>query len=158
MRELRCSTSSAATRCSGATSIDILLVAFIVYRCCVLIRGTRGVQMALGILRAGVLYWASKRCDLDDRQLAARAPSCPTWSSAIIVVFQGEIRRCWLDLGRTPFLGTLRGARPEDVAATRSCWPPTTLSKQRIGALLVIEREMGLRSYVETRHRPRRAC
>jgi diadenylate cyclase len=65
------------------------------------------------------------------------------------VVFQAEIRKVLAHLGKTPFLGAFSERRREEVV-DEVVLAATTLASQRTGAILVIEREMGLRSYIET--------
>jgi diadenylate cyclase len=67
----------------------------------------------------------------------------------IIVVFQAEIRKVLAHLGRRPFVGGFTGQKQEEVI-DEVVLASTTLSAQRTGAILVVEREMGLRSYIET--------
>jgi diadenylate cyclase len=67
----------------------------------------------------------------------------------IIVVFQTEIRKVLAHLGKTPLLGAFAPHRTEEVI-DEVVLAATTLAAQRTGAILVIEREMGLRSYIET--------
>src|SRR5216684_3333627 len=67
----------------------------------------------------------------------------------IIVVFQSEIRKVLAHLGKTPFFGAFSGRRKEEVI-DEVVLATTTLASSRTGAILVVEREMGLRSYIET--------
>jgi uncharacterized protein (TIGR00159 family) len=67
----------------------------------------------------------------------------------LIVIFQAEIRKGLAHLGKTPLLGAFGRERPEEVV-DEIVLAATTLASQRIGAIVVMEREMGLRSYIET--------
>jgi diadenylate cyclase len=67
----------------------------------------------------------------------------------LIVIFQAEIRKGLAHLGKTPLLGAFGKERPEETV-DEIVLAATTLSSQRIGAIVVMEREMGLRSYIET--------
>jgi diadenylate cyclase len=67
----------------------------------------------------------------------------------IIVVFQAEIRKVLAHLGKTTFLGAFAAQRKEEVI-DEVVLGATTLSTHKTGAIVVIEREMGLRSYIET--------
>jgi uncharacterized protein (TIGR00159 family) len=137
-----------ATDFSWHDVIDILLVAFIIYQLLVFIRGTHTVQMALGACVLVILYWASKWGDLETINWLLRT-FLPFVVFGVIVVFQSEIRKVLAHLGRTPFLGRSSVRGREDVL-DELVLAATTLSKERTGAILVIEREMGLRSYIET--------
>jgi diadenylate cyclase len=128
--------------------IDILIVAFIVYQLLQFIRGTHAVQMALGGLVLVILYWASQWFNLETVNWLLRT-FLPYVVFGIIVVFQTEIRKVLAHLGKTPLLGAFAASRTEEVI-DEIVLAATTLAAQRTGAILVIEREMGLRSYIET--------
>ncbi|HEY2941579.1 MAG TPA: diadenylate cyclase CdaA [Vicinamibacteria bacterium] len=128
--------------------VDILIVAFIVYQLLQFIRGTHAVQMALGGLVLVILYWASQWFNLETVNWLLRT-FLPYVVFGIIVVFQTEIRKVLAHLGKTPLLGAFAAARTEEVI-DEIVLAATTLAAQRTGAILVIEREMGLRSYIET--------
>jgi diadenylate cyclase len=128
--------------------LDIAIVSILIYQLLLLIRGTRAVQMALtaGFLIA--LFFVSGWLQLEMvnwviRNLAGYVVF------AIIVLFQQDIRRAMAHFGRASLLRHFRRAHSpnetiEDVVATVE-----GLSSQRIGALIVIERQIGLRNYVE---------
>jgi uncharacterized protein (TIGR00159 family) len=128
--------------------VDILIVAFIVYQLLQFIRGTHAVQMALGGLVLVILYWASQWFNLETVNWLLRT-FLPYVVFGIIVVFQTEIRKVLAHLGKTPLLGAFAPHRTEEVI-DELVLAATTLASQRTGAILVIEREMGLRSYIET--------
>ena len=128
--------------------IDILIVAFIVYQLLQFIRGTHAVQMALGGLVLVILYWASQLFNLETVNWLLRT-FLPYVVFGIIVVFQTEIRKVLAHLGKTPLLGAFSAPRTEEVI-DEIVLAATTLAAQRTGAILVIERAMGLRSYIET--------
>ena len=128
--------------------VDILIVTFIVYQLLQFIRGTHAVQMALGGLVLVILYWASQLFNLETVNWLLRT-FLPYVVFGIIVVFQTEIRKVLAHLGKTPLLGAFSAPRTEEVI-DEIVLAATTLAAQRTGAILVIEREMGLRSYIET--------
>ena len=128
--------------------VDILIVAFIVYQLLQFIRGTHAVQMALGGLVLVILYWTSQWFNLETVNWLLRT-FLPYVVFGIIVVFQTEIRKVLAHLGKTPLLGAFAPHRTEEVI-DEVVLAATTLAAQRTGAILVIEREMGLRSYIET--------
>jgi uncharacterized protein (TIGR00159 family) len=137
-----------ATGFSWWDVIDILMVAFIIYELLQFIRGTHAVQMALGALLLVVLYWFSKLFDLETVNWLLRT-FMPYLVFGLIVVFQAEIRKVLAHLGKTPLLGAFTAKRGEDVT-DEIVLAATSLAAQRTGALIVIEREMGLRSFIET--------
>ena len=128
--------------------LDILLVAVIIYQLLLFIRGTHAVQMALGGMVLVILYWTSKWFDLETVNWLLRT-FLPYLVFGIIVVFQSEIRKVLAHLGKTPLLGAFATQKTEEVI-DEVVLASTTLASQRTGAILVIEREMGLRSYIET--------
>jgi diadenylate cyclase len=128
--------------------LDILIVAFIIYELLQFIRGTHAVQMALGALLLVVLYWVSKLFDLETVNWMLRT-FMPYLVFGVIVVFQAEIRKVLAHLGKTPLLGAFTAERGEEVVE-EMVLAATALASQRTGALIVIEREMGLRSFIET--------
>jgi len=128
--------------------VDILIVALIIYQLLLFIRGTHAVQMALGGLVLVLLYWASKLFDLETVNWLLRT-FLPYVVFGLIVIFQAEIRKALAHLGKTLLLGAFSREKPEETI-DEIVLAATTLASQRIGAIIVLEREMGLRSYIET--------
>jgi diadenylate cyclase len=128
--------------------IDILIVAFLIYQLLQFIRGTHAVQMALGALVLVLLYWLSQLLHLETVNWLLRT-FLPYLVFGIIVVFQSEIRKVLAQLGKTPLPGVFGSPRTEEVI-DEVVLAATTLAAQRTGAIVVIERDMGLRSYIET--------
>lgn len=133
------------------TIIDILLVAFVIYKVLMLIRGTRAVQLLKGL---AVLVLASA---LSDR-LGLETTSWildKAWTAlfvALPVVFQPELRRALEQLGRAEFyrrhyLTAEEEAREAAGQVARAC---SALSQRKVGALMVLTRETGLKEYVES--------
>jgi diadenylate cyclase len=126
--------------------IDILIVSYIIYRIILLIRGTRAVQMLSGIVVITGMYFISGSLDLLTLHWLLK-----TFLSSIlliiIIVFQGDIRRALTQMGKTPFHKT------HDVALNdinEIINAAIYMARRRIGALIIIERETGLRDYIET--------
>lgn len=128
--------------------IDILIVAFLIYQLLQFIRGTHAVQMALGALVLVLLYWLSQLLHLETVNWLLRT-FMPYLVFGIIVVFQAEIRKVLAQLGKTPLPGVFGSPRTEEVI-DEVVLAATTLAAQRTGAIVVVERDMGLRSYIET--------
>jgi diadenylate cyclase len=126
---------------------DILLVAFIVYQVLLLMRGTRGAQMTYGIIVLLLFYYLTRFFQMVAVQWLLT--NLLTYIViAIIVLYQAEIRRGLTQLGRTRLF---RHHRPgmgegyeEIILAT------TTLASKKIGALMVLERDVGLRNFAES--------
>jgi uncharacterized protein (TIGR00159 family) len=127
--------------------LDILIVGFIIYQLLQFIRGTHAVQMALGGVVLVVFYWLSQLFNLETVNWILRT-FLPYVVFGVIVIFQAEIRKVLAHLGKTPLLGFSK-QRTEEVV-DEVVLASTTLAAQRTGAIIVIERDMGLRSFIET--------
>jgi diadenylate cyclase len=128
-------------------AVDVLAVAFIIYYLLLLIRGTRAVQMLLGLVFLGLVYYAALLTELPTLQQILENLLI-VLPFAIIVLFQQEIRRALTNFGRNPLWGL---AKQQKVVASFGdiVLAATTLSSRKIGALIVIERLQGLRTYIE---------
>lgn len=126
--------------------LDILIVSFIVHRIIILIRGTRAMQMLVGALVIALLYFLSTALDLLALQLLLRS----LLSSILlitVIIFQDDIRRALTEMGRRPFM---KSGKIAVDSLTEIISAAVTLSRRRIGALIIIERETGLQEYIET--------
>ena len=128
--------------------LDILIVAFLVYQLLQFIRGTHAVQMALGGMVLVLVYFVSQWFNLEAVNWLLRT-FLPYVVFGIIVVFQAEIRKVLAHLGKPPLLGAFTSQRTEEVI-DEVVLAATSLAAQRTGAIVVLEREMGLRAYIET--------
>ncbi len=127
--------------------IDIALVAYIFYRLLLLMRGTRGAQMTFGIVVLLFFYWMTRFYRLPAIQwLLANLLTYVAF--AIIVLYQNEIRRGLAGIGTTSILG--RHHRPVSEKFEEIVLAATTLAAKKIGALIVIERDIGLKNYSES--------
>ena len=129
-------------------ALDVLIVAFLIYQLLLLIRGTHAVQMALGALVLVLVYWVSNLLDLETVNWILRT-FLPYVVFGIIVVFQAEIRKALAHLGKTPLLGAFQSEKTEGVI-DEVVLALTTLASDKTGAIVVLEREIGLRAYIET--------
>jgi len=128
--------------------LDIVLVAVVIYNLLLLIRGTRAVQILLGISFIGVAYFIARAFELLTLRTIIENLSL-FLPFAIIVLFQHEIRRALASFGRNPLLN--RGAGQQEIESTINeiALAATSMSNRRIGALIVIERLQGLRNFIE---------
>jgi len=128
-------------------AVDILIVAILIYQFLMIIRGRRAVHVLLGLCVLGAIYaiavWA--RLELLRTILATLAPYTPI---ALIVMFQAELRRALARLGRKPFLGISQLERRE--VSQEVVLAIGRLSQIKVGALIVIERKIGLRTFIES--------
>jgi len=128
--------------------VEILIVAYIIYRILLLIRGTRAVQALLGVTFLLLAYEISLMLRLDTLHWILM--QVITWLPiAIIVIFQNTIRRALADFGRTPVFRFRSRSRTAGSPIDEIVLAATTLSTQKIGAIIVLERSQGLRNYAE---------
>jgi diadenylate cyclase len=126
--------------------IDILAVAILIYELLLIVRGTRAAQILLGIGTLVLIYGISVYASLEAlRSLLSYL--VPYFPIAVIVLFQSEIRRTLARLGRKRVFG--RGfQRLESV--NEILLAMTIMAQDRVGALIVLERDIGLRTFIES--------
>ena len=129
--------------------LDIIVVAVVVYEALKLIRGTRAVQMALGSFLVIVLFFLSGLLPLQTVNWLIRNMLVYV-AFAAIVIFQSDIRRALAHLGRTPFFRYFASAEAAEEAIAEIVVAAQMLSAQRVGAIIIVEREIGLRNYIES--------
>lgn len=129
--------------------LDIIVVAVVVYEALKLIRGTRAVQMALGSFLVIVLFFLSGLLPLQTVNWLIRNMLVYV-AFAAIVIFQSDIRRALAHLGRTPFFRYFASAEAAEEAIAEIVVATQMLSAQRVGAIVILEREIGLRNYIES--------
>ena len=129
--------------------VDIAIVAFLIYEFLKLIRRTRAAQMVLGVLLVVGLYYASERAPLPTVNWLIR-DMFGYIVFAAIVLFQADLRRALSTLGQAPFFRYLARPTTTDETIEEVVTAATMLASRRIGALIVIERTIGLRNYIES--------
>jgi diadenylate cyclase len=129
------------------SAIDILIVAVLIYQFLLIIRGRRAVHILIGFCVLGLIYGVSiwARLELLRTIIAMLAPYT---AIALIVMFQAELRRMLVRLGRKPFLGISQLERRE--VTQEILLAVSHLSQRKVGALIVVERKIGLRTFVES--------
>jgi diadenylate cyclase len=131
--------------------VDILIVSYVIYHLLKLMRGTRAVQLLKGITVLLVIWLISNEFELKTLEFFIEN-FFSVGLIAVIVIFQPELRRALEQLGRGYFFG--RSSQVEDQIATKIVSEVTKavvqLAKQKIGALIVIEKDTGLSDYIET--------
>ena len=130
--------------------LDILIVAFIIYQAMLLIRGTRAVQMLVGIVLIIILYILAGKFELQTLHWLLKT-FLGSILLVLIILFQTDIRRALTQMGKTPFLR--RGSDEAEKDVEEIVRAAAYMAKRRIGALMVIERDTGLRDLVTTGHR-----
>lgn len=127
--------------------IDILLVAVIIYEFLALVKGTRAALMLVGVAALGIAFYASRLGDLTTLNWLL-STLLPYTVFALIVVFSAEIRQALAKLGRKVALS--RRSNAEGDAYDDIVLAANLFCQNQTGALIVIEREIGLRTYIES--------
>ena len=127
--------------------IDILLVAVIIYQFLLLTRGTRAAPMLLGVAALALAFYLARIGELVAVNWLL-STLLPYFVFALIVVFQSEIRRVLARLGSR--LSFSRVSPSEAEAYDDIVLAANLFSQNQTGALIVIEREIGLRTYIES--------
>ena len=138
----------AALHFTWRDAVDVLVVAFIIYNILALIRGTRAMQISIGLVLLASTFFVARAFDLPaleaiSREILFYLPF------AIIVLFQHEIRRALARMGTNPLLAFF--TRNAGWAAFEPVTQATeVLAAKRIGALIAMERTQSLRMYAES--------
>jgi len=128
--------------------VDILVVSALIYEILKLIRGTRAVQMAVGGAFLAALFYISRWGHLETVNWLIRN-MVGYLVFAVIVLFQSDIRRALAHLGRAPFFRYFAKPQSAEESIEELAVAASMLSAQRIGAIVAIERQIGLRNYIE---------
>lgn len=132
--------------------IDILIMAFIIYKLIMLIRRTSSGAVAKGVLVFIVALWASSFIGLNTVNFLLG--KLVEWGGvALVVIFQPEIRRFLEQMGRTTLGQVFTHAEERnelDRAITQTVEAYTSLSKSKTGALMVFERKNMLEDAIKT--------
>lgn len=128
-------------------ALDIVVVAVITYALLRLIRGTRAVQMVIGLFVVFAVYAVASLLNLVALTTILKALIFYV-PFAIIVLFSHDLRRALAVFGRTPFFSLFSGFHAEETVS-EIVLAVTSLSARRVGALIVLERREGLKTYIE---------
>jgi diadenylate cyclase len=126
--------------------LDVLIVAYVIYRIAMLIRGTRTVQMIVGLVIVGAAFVISQVLGLFTLNWLLNN-FLGSLFVILVVIFQADIRRALTRVGAQSFFGprTPAASVAEEIT-TAVAW----LAARRIGALIVIEQDDGLNDFVES--------
>ena len=126
--------------------VDIVVVSFVIHQFLSIVRGTRSVQMVVGLGILTIVYFLASSLDLTTLKWVMQ-----TFLSSIllivIIVFQQDIRRALTQVGKSPFHKQSDVADKDIEEIIRTLF---YLSKRRIGALIVIERDTSLGDFIES--------
>lgn len=139
---------NALSRLGVRDVLEIAIVTILIYQVLLLIKGTRGWQMTLGITAVALFYYFTRLFEL--RTVEWLLANIFTYIVfGLIVIFQSEIRRGLVEIGKGRLFRQFGEQKPtrgyEEIVLAA-----TTLASRKVGALIVVERAIGLRNYVET--------
>ena len=132
---------------SVTSVIDILLVAILIYQFLVLVRGTRAAPMLIGVAVLGLAFYFARLEELRTLNWLL-STLLPYVVFALIVVFQSEIRHALANLGSR--ISLMRASSSVADVYDDIVLAANLFSQNQTGALIVIEREIGLRTYIES--------
>ncbi len=127
--------------------IDIVLVAVVIYQFLMLVRGTRAAPMLVGVTAVAIMFYVARVGRLTTLSWLV-STLVPYVVFALIVVFQAELRHALANLGSRLTLS--RATSSESDAYDDIVLAANLFSQNQTGALIVIEREIGLRTYIES--------
>jgi diadenylate cyclase len=127
--------------------IDILLVAILIYQFLGLVRGTRAAPMLVGLATLGLAFYFARLGELRTLNWLL-STLLPYVVFALIVVFQSEIRHALANLGSR--ISLMRSSSSVADVYDDIVLAANLFSQNQTGALIVIEREIGLRTYIES--------
>jgi diadenylate cyclase len=131
--------------------LDIALVFTIVYVVLKLLRGTRAVPTVVGMVVLALLYWLAVAQDLLTLQFVLQWTGF-VYPFLVIILFQSEIRQALIYFGNRLQFPLTRRARGQlgETIYDEIVLAATTLASEKIGALIVIERKVGLRNFIDS--------
>ncbi|UJR79796.1 diadenylate cyclase CdaA [Sandaracinus amylolyticus] len=126
---------------------DVLVVAYLFYRLTLLVKGTRAMQMAIGLGLVFLVYHLARRLGLVT--LYTILDALLTYIVLLIVViFQNDIRRVLARVGQRPWFRGARNVR-EVQAIEEVVKAAVHMGQRHIGAIIVFERDAALDEFVE---------
>lgn len=127
--------------------VDIVLVAILIYQFLTLVRGTRAAPMLVGVATLGIAFYLARLGELRTVNWLL-STLLPYVVFALIVVFQAEIRKALANLGSR--ISLMRSSNSAADVYDDIVLAANLFSQNQTGALIVIEREIGLRTYIES--------
>lgn len=139
---------NAIPKLTWLAAVDILLVAFLLYQIFSIVRGRRAAQVLTGLIILVAAYLAAVATGLELLQTVLQTMA-PYTAFALIVMFQSEIRRFLARLGRRSWLG-FGGRLQRRESIDEILLAVEQFVATKTGALIVVERDIGLRTFVES--------
>jgi diadenylate cyclase len=127
--------------------VDIVLVAILIYQFLALVRGTRAAPMLVGVATLGLAFYFARLGELRTLNWLL-STLLPYIVFALIVVFQVEIRHGLANLGSR--ISLMRSSSSVADVYDDIVLAANLFSQNQTGALIIIEREIGLRTYIES--------
>lgn len=128
-------------------TVDIMLVAFIIYYVLRMIEGTRALQVLFGFVLLIVLYYVSQRGLFTLNWILGQFLG--SIIIIVVILFQNDIRRGLAAIGRRPFLLKLSPGKSREIFSEEIVKAASYMANRRIGALIAIERNNSLADFVE---------
>lgn len=128
--------------------LDVGIVALIVYRVLLLIKGTRAMQMLTGLGILGIGFFLSLTLELFTTHWLL-SYFFDYLILIVIVLFQDDLRRALTHVGKNPFFASA-SAEEEREMVDEIARAAARLAREKVGALIVLERETGLKNFIDT--------
>jgi diadenylate cyclase len=128
-------------------TLDIVLVAFIIYYVLTLLEGTRALQVLFGFVLLIVLYYVSQRGLFTLNWILGQFLG--SIIIIVVIIFQNDIRRGLAALGRRPFLLKISPGKSREIFSEEIVKAASYMANRHIGALIAIERNNSLADFVE---------
>ena len=123
--------------------LEIIVLWYVIYMILLFIKGTHTEQLLKGLVIIGIIFIATQQLRLDAINWVLER-LVPISVIALLIIFQPELRRALARLGQF-------GIHQEDIEVIEEVSKvAASLSKKKIGALIAIEREVGLKTYIES--------
>jgi len=128
--------------------LDVAIVAYLFYRLFLLIKGTRAIQMFIGLFLLIIVSFIAQWLNLNALNWILSSLKT-VWVIAFVILFQPELRKALTQLGQNRVLGMFLKVESSGTVTeiVRAC---QLLVQKGLGAIIVIERDVGLKNYIET--------
>lgn len=130
----------------GKPILEIIILWFVLYRIMLFVKGTRAAQVLKGIVVLIILFFLTQRLGLETLNWILTKLFAIS-IIAFLIIFHPELRRGLARLGQNHFLGSFL---KEEQIIEQIVTAASNLSQKKIGALMAIEREVGLKPYIES--------
>ena len=128
--------------------LDILVVAYIIYRIILLVHGSKTYQIVWGLILVVIIYFVAELLNLTLLGSVVRIIR-DIWAISLVVLFQPEIRSALIKFGQKPFIRSLFPQKSE-YRFTELLNAIRAMSYSRIGGIFVLVEKVGLDDYIVT--------